>query len=76
MVGLMLSLARLADKKPHGPSLPVPRNGHVVLEHLRVSFGSGPHARAAVDDFSLDVTPGEFVCISGRRAAASRPCST
>ena len=42
-----------------------PARGHVAIEHLRVSFGAGPQARTVVDDVSLEVRPGEFVCILG-----------
>jgi NitT/TauT family transport system ATP-binding protein len=44
---------------------PSPRRGHVAIEHLGVSFGIGRQVRPAVDDVSIDVPPGEFVCILG-----------
>jgi NitT/TauT family transport system ATP-binding protein len=63
----MLSLVRPA--KPGSvsaqPTAPTPRRGHVVIDRLRVSFGAGDQARVAIDDLSLDVPPGEFVCILG-----------
>jgi NitT/TauT family transport system ATP-binding protein len=42
-----------------------PRLGHVVIDRLRISFGAGDQARPAIDALSLEVPPGEFVCILG-----------
>jgi len=39
--------------------------GHVVVDRVSVLFGDGPDAHVAVDDASLDVRPGEFLCILG-----------
>jgi NitT/TauT family transport system ATP-binding protein len=39
--------------------------GHVVIDRVSVLFGEGPDAHVAVDDASLDVRPGEFLCILG-----------
>jgi NitT/TauT family transport system ATP-binding protein len=44
---------------------PSPRRGHIAIEHLSVGFGAGAQARRVVDDVSLEVLPGEFVCILG-----------
>ena len=39
--------------------------GHLVIEDVRVSFAARTGARVAVDQFALDVPPGEFVCVLG-----------
>lgn len=39
--------------------------GHIQAEAVSIVFGSGPSAHVAVDKASLDVKPGEFVCILG-----------
>src|SRR3954447_13218143 len=35
------------------------------IEGVSVTFGTGPHALLAVDDVSLDVKSGEFLCLLG-----------
>ena len=40
-------------------------SGHIVARDVSVVFGSGPGAHVAVDQASLEVSPGEFVCILG-----------
>jgi NitT/TauT family transport system ATP-binding protein len=68
MVGLMLSVVRAAETQPAVPATagpPTPRHGHVVIDRLSIRFGSGEQARPAVETLSLDVPPGEFVCILG-----------
>lgn len=39
--------------------------GHVVIEDVSVVFGKGRKTHEAVKDTSLEVKPGEFVCILG-----------
>jgi len=39
--------------------------GHVVVDELAVRFGEGAAAHLAVDTVSLEVRPGEFVCLLG-----------
>lgn len=39
--------------------------GHVVIENVSVVFGKGRKSHEAVKDTSLEVRPGEFVCILG-----------
>lgn len=39
-----------------------PDKGHIQIEHVSVDFG-GPNL--AVDDATLDIQPGEFVCLLG-----------
>jgi NitT/TauT family transport system ATP-binding protein len=43
------------------------RAGDTVLdvEHLGMTFGSGPDATATIADVSLSVTPGELLCVVG-----------
>lgn len=41
------------------------RPGHLVFEDVRVSFTARSGTRLAVDQFSLDIPPGEFVCVLG-----------
>jgi NitT/TauT family transport system ATP-binding protein len=49
---------------------PAPPAGSVVasavaIQDVRKVFGSGPGAVVALDGVSLDVAPGEFVCLLG-----------
>jgi NitT/TauT family transport system ATP-binding protein len=39
--------------------------GRILIDDLVVAFGRGPSQRTAVDHVSLDVAPGEFVCLLG-----------
>ncbi|MGH1352006.1 MAG: ABC transporter ATP-binding protein [Methyloligellaceae bacterium] len=39
--------------------------GHVSVKDLTVIFGKNDEAHTAVDKASIDITPGEFVCILG-----------
>jgi NitT/TauT family transport system ATP-binding protein len=39
--------------------------GHVVIADVSVTFGRGAQRHAAVERTSLDVKPGEFVCLLG-----------
>jgi len=47
-----------ADDKPNA-------TGHILVDHLRVRFGSKAAAVEAVSDVSMEVKPGEFVSIIG-----------
>ncbi|MDQ8038120.1 MAG: ABC transporter ATP-binding protein [Pedobacter sp.] len=40
-------------------------NGHIVIENLHIHLGQGAQRFEAVQDVSIDVKPGEFVCILG-----------
>ena len=42
-----------------------PRRGHVEIEEVSVTFGSGAVAHLAVEATTLDIQPGEFVCLLG-----------
>jgi NitT/TauT family transport system ATP-binding protein len=64
----MLSVVRKTGSRPPAPTAAgsaAPRHGHVVIDRLSIRFGAGEQARSAVEAFSLDVPPGEFVCILG-----------
>lgn len=39
--------------------------GHIVADTVSIVFGKGSNAHVAVEQASLDVKPGEFVCILG-----------
>ena len=39
--------------------------GRIMIENLTVTFGDAAAQRTAVDRVSLEVTPGEFVCVLG-----------
>jgi len=39
--------------------------GHILVDHLRVRFGSNAAAVEAVSDVSMEVKPGEFISIIG-----------
>ncbi len=64
----MLTLVRSTPARRASPAstmLPAPRHGHVVIDGLSIRFGDGASARVAIEGVSLDVPPGEFVCILG-----------
>ncbi|MEM1281631.1 MAG: ABC transporter ATP-binding protein [Cyanobacteria bacterium P01_H01_bin.152] len=39
--------------------------GRISIQQLRVVFGTGKQSFLAVENFSLEITPGEFVCLIG-----------
>lgn len=39
--------------------------GHVAIESVSIAFGEGEQQNIAVEQTSLDIRPGEFVCILG-----------
>ncbi|PVB62572.1 ABC transporter ATP-binding protein [Labrenzia sp. 011] len=42
-----------------------PGSGHIVIEDVEITFGAGAERNHAVTRTSLDIKPGEFVCILG-----------
>lgn len=44
---------------------PVATKGHISIDKVSVVFGSGNNENTAVQETSLDIPPGEFVCILG-----------
>ena len=41
------------------------RGAAVEIDHLRKEFGSPDASVVAIDDVSLNIVPGEFVCVVG-----------
>lgn len=39
--------------------------GHVIIENLRITLGDEQRRFVAVQDVSIDIAPGEFVCLLG-----------
>ncbi|TYC53885.1 ABC transporter ATP-binding protein [Rhodobacterales bacterium] len=60
---------QVVSLKEHIPHRPAPKAlqdcGHIVIEDVEIVFGKGTDANQAVKKTSLDITPGEFVCILG-----------
>lgn len=44
---------------------PKAQRGRIAIDDLEIAFGEGASRRTAVDQFSLTVEPGEFVCVLG-----------
>ena len=70
MVAQVFKLRNRASMAPPTPILsPTPRlpptNGHIVIDKVAVMFGRGKNVQTAVAETSLDIRPGEFVCILG-----------
>ena len=55
----------VAELARPGQRLPRDRRGHVRIERLSVAFGPARGARLALAETSLEVLPGEFVCLLG-----------
>ena len=56
----------LKEHIPHRSHAPSHKDcGHIVIEEVEISFGKGASASQAVKTTSLDIRPGEFVCILG-----------
>ena len=41
------------------------KQGHIQMDQVSIIFGSGTTANQAVKETSLEILPGEFVCILG-----------
>ena len=64
-----LLVARPAIRAPEKPAvLPERASGRISFKHLRFSYPSRPDS-AALEDFSLDIEPGETVAIVGPSGA-------
>jgi NitT/TauT family transport system ATP-binding protein len=61
----MTAIAELARPGQRLPREARERQGHVRIEGLSVAFGPARGARAALAATSLEVPPGEFVCLLG-----------
>lgn len=42
-----------------------PENGHVVVDDVSISYSTREQTVVAIEKVSLDITPGEFVCLLG-----------
>lgn len=51
--------------KAHLPQRKSPDRGHIKIQDVSIVFGVGEKANMAVSPTSLDVKPGQFVCILG-----------
>ncbi|HEY1797526.1 MAG TPA: ABC transporter ATP-binding protein [Stellaceae bacterium] len=64
----MLAQVLKLDNRPPTPmpSSRIPtEKGHVLIDRVAVTFGRGSNIHTAVAETSLDVAPGEFVCLLG-----------
>ncbi|MBX2866285.1 MAG: ABC transporter ATP-binding protein [Leptolyngbyaceae cyanobacterium MAG.088] len=41
------------------------QSGHIAIDQIRIAFGTGKQSFLAVENFSLEIEPGEFVCLIG-----------
>ena len=46
-------------------TLTAPDNGHVIIDNVSIAFKSRAKTVVAVEDVSLDIRPGEFICLLG-----------
>jgi NitT/TauT family transport system ATP-binding protein len=64
----MLAQVLKLESRPPAP-MPSPRvtvkKGRVVIDRVAVTFGRGSNVQTAVAETSLDIAPGEFVCLLG-----------
>jgi sulfonate transport system ATP-binding protein len=60
-------MSRLSAVRTVSQGAPSPQasRGRITIADLLVAFGDGAARRAAVDHVSLEVAPGEFVCVLG-----------
>jgi len=64
MIANIISLTR--DKDPEAEARRSSAGkGHVTIDDVAVVFGAGADAHTAVESTTLDVRPGEFLCILG-----------
>ena len=64
---MLKNIVKLAETAP--PPKPKQRvrssKGHVVIDKVGITFGRGAQRHTAVEQTSLEVKPGEFVCLLG-----------
>jgi NitT/TauT family transport system ATP-binding protein len=66
MMASMVELRQLESPLLHDAAVPPrPNRGHVHIDRVRVAFGPGRRTHAAVAEASLEILPGEFVCLLG-----------
>lgn len=63
----MLDIVKLNTSRSPEPAPNRIRNdrGRVEIKNVSIAFGSGPSRHVAVHETSIDIPPGEFVCILG-----------
>jgi NitT/TauT family transport system ATP-binding protein len=62
----MLSIVKLKRQVPHRPHRQVKSDrGHVLITDVSIAFGRGRERHLAVATTTVDITPGQFVCILG-----------
>jgi NitT/TauT family transport system ATP-binding protein len=62
---MLAQVLKLENRAPTpSPRIP-PKKGHVVIDRVAVTFGRGSNVHTAVAETSLDIVPGEFVCLLG-----------
>jgi NitT/TauT family transport system ATP-binding protein len=67
---MLAQVVKLENRTTPAPApRPTPRipaqKGHVLIDRVSVVFGRGANTHAAVEETSLDIAPGEFVCLLG-----------
>jgi NitT/TauT family transport system ATP-binding protein len=50
---------------PSQEALEEPQTGRIDIDRLHVHLGHGRHAVAALQDLSISIEPGEFICVLG-----------
>ena len=56
----------LSEKAKPRPAQVISKNrGHIEIQDVSICFGSGATLNLAVEETSLDIQPGQFVCILG-----------
>ncbi|MGQ9366387.1 ABC transporter ATP-binding protein [Azospirillum sp. ST 5-10] len=61
-----LNVVALRDRvRPRQPPRKGPGRGHIAIDRVSITFGTGAKARPAVMETDLEIRPGEFVCILG-----------
>lgn len=67
-------MLKIIKKSAPVPQLPGPQRreprlqakvGHIRIEDVSIYFGTGPQSHLAVAETSIDIQPGQFVCILG-----------
>ncbi len=62
---MLAQVLKLENRAPASSPRIAPKKGHVVIDRVAVTFGRGSNVHTAVAETSLDIAPGEFVCLLG-----------
>ena len=62
---MVAQIVRLENRVPGSSPRLHAQKGHIVIDGVAVTFGRGSHTHTAVTETSLDIAPGEFVCVLG-----------